>query len=53
VRNTTSHGVEGYRKLPALNVPRQCLLLLQVKVNWKEGKVLGNERGKAFGSELC
>jgi hypothetical protein len=30
----------------------QCLLVLLIKVVWREGKALGNEEGKALGSGL-
>jgi hypothetical protein len=52
-RGTTFDGVKEYRKCQVLKVPRECLLVLLVKVDWKEGKVLGSGRGKAVGSELC
>jgi hypothetical protein len=37
----------------ALNVSRQCPLILRVDVRLREGKVLGNEKGKGLGCELC
>jgi hypothetical protein len=48
VRGTTFHRVKECRKFRALKVPRQCLFFL-VKVDWREGKVLGSGRGKALG----
>jgi hypothetical protein len=40
------------RKFPVLEVPRQCPVVLLVKVCWKEDKELGREEEKALGHEL-
>lgn len=38
--------IENFR---ALKFPRYCLLVLLVKVGWREGKTLGSAEGKAMG----
>jgi hypothetical protein len=37
--------IESFR---ALKFPRYCLLILLVKVGWREGKALGSAEGKAM-----
>jgi hypothetical protein len=29
-----------------MNVPRQCTLVLLIKVGWREGKMFGSEEGR-------
>jgi hypothetical protein len=36
----------------SLKIPRQCLLVVLVKIAWTEGKALGIEEGKVIGSGL-
>ena len=42
----------GEKKFTALEVPRQCPLVLLVKVSWRESRALGSEKDKVFGSEV-
>jgi hypothetical protein len=36
----------------SLKVPRQCPLVLLVKVRWKRGKAIGSEGGATGGGQL-
>jgi hypothetical protein len=45
------HSVqEGGKKFTAVEVPRQCPLVLLVKVSWRESRALRSEEDKMFGS---
>jgi hypothetical protein len=38
---------------PGLKFPRQCPLVLLIKVGLREGKAFGSEKGKGVGWGLC
>jgi hypothetical protein len=44
------HFNVGNRKIIGFDVPRQCPLVLLVKVRRREGKALGYEEGKGLGN---
>jgi hypothetical protein len=41
----------GTGKYSVLKFPRQCPLVLLVKISWKQDKALGSEKGSIFGVE--
>jgi hypothetical protein len=43
---------QGETKFTFLKIPRQCPLVLLVKVGWKQGKVLRSEEGSVKGGGL-
>jgi hypothetical protein len=44
---------EGLKNCSALKVLRQCPPVLLVKVLFREGKALTNEKDNGLGNELC
>ena len=46
----TAFNTGGETKFTALEFPRQCPLVLLMKVSWRESRALGSEEGKVFGS---
>jgi len=43
-------NTERETKFTTVQVPRQCPLVLLVKISWKESRTLGNEDDKIFGN---
>ena len=45
-------GRKSQKKFTALKVPRQCPLVLLVRLGWNQAKALGSEAGGMVGSDL-
>jgi hypothetical protein len=43
---------EGNIKITVVKVPRQCSLVLPLKVDWQQDKTLGSEQGMVLWSGL-
>jgi hypothetical protein len=50
VRETNFTG--GNKHFSASKVPTQCPIALLVRVNWREGKALGETEDRALGNGL-
>ena len=44
--------LQGETKFTFLKIPRQCPLVLLLKVSWKQGKALRSEEGSVKGGGL-